>query len=557
MKKFLAPGVIGMMVLAILIPQGWAATHYVDSAMGNDVTHDGLWEDRAWQSVARVNAQSFSPGDRILFRRGGIWRETLVVPSSGDEGKDITFGAYSRGDAPIISGADVIVERPGENKEGHLWRGTLATEPTQVFVAGVRGLRVATIQEVNAERRWYWGAGILTVFRSEGSPMPTVEASVRTYCVLVKQSYITVEYLTLTGAAVTCLHHTAKDGLTVTHCRLTQGFVHGLQSGDEGPHNGGRIEDCEVDQAGGSGLQFAGRMNGWIIRGNHVHHCGQLHEGLVGAYKGPDGNMWQEWSAGIKYWGFVRNGYLGDLLIERNIIEDCGPQFSAGTLPHKRACGIWLDEAFEPTARPVIRRNLVRRNNSKGIFIEKSSNCDVYSNLCYDNAALEYTANLIVESNFGEHCRNNRIYNNTCVGGFWTMALNSYQGKDLTGNEFQNNIAVGSKSGANFFAPAEAANDGVHSSRNILVHSCFGAERPGFILWGTSHATYAAWEAAYGGKTFSVEVNPQFFDEAKGDYHLQKSSPCRGRGADLSGVVKQSYDGAPFHPMPPNLGAQN
>src|SRR5437763_15947745 len=80
-----------------------AATYYVSSSGGDD-TKDGLTTATAWKSVAKVNAAAFSAGDQILFKRGEVWRESLVPPSSGASGNPIKFDAYGTGDAPMITG---------------------------------------------------------------------------------------------------------------------------------------------------------------------------------------------------------------------------------------------------------------------------------------------------------------------------------------------------------------------------------------------------------------------------------------------------------------------
>ncbi len=548
--------IMGVVAGLLMGPRVLAATFYVDPVTGDDVAHSGRAEDQAWRTVAKVNGQSFAPGDTILFKRDGIWRETLSVPSSGTAGHVITFGAYGAGADPVISGADVVTGLVQQTS--YRWTAPLAVEPAQVFVDGTRGLRVATTNEVTADRCWHWAANILTVYGSTESVPPVVEASVRPYCIVVNQSYVAVEHLTAQRAAFAVLKHGATDGLTVRQCHLTEAFVFGLHSAEDGPHNHGLIEGCEISDCGGCGLQFAGRMSGWVIRDNHIHHCCQLHEGLVGAAQASDGGYWQEWSAGLKYWaGPGRDGYLGALTIERNVVEDCGPQFDEGTEPHKRSCGIWIDESFQPTARTVIRRNLVRRNRSKGIFLEKADDCDVFSNLCYHNATIKFTANIMVESNMKRPCRNNRIYHNTCVEGWWVLALNFYKGANLHSNVFHNNIAVSSNLNAkcNLYVAVGATNDGINSSGNVFTHNCFGPQHTMFIIWGTGLATYDAWETAYGGPTFSVRANPLFRDAASGDYRLQSASPCRGTGTNLTGIVGQDYNGVPFDPQASNFGA--
>jgi hypothetical protein len=82
--------------------------YYVDTAAdagGNGTTSATTGANCAWDTIADVNAASFSAGDSVLFKRGCTWLETLTVPSSGTAlGGQITFGAYGIGADPIISG---------------------------------------------------------------------------------------------------------------------------------------------------------------------------------------------------------------------------------------------------------------------------------------------------------------------------------------------------------------------------------------------------------------------------------------------------------------------
>lgn len=81
---------------------GWAATYYVDDLSGSDA-NSGLSPASAWRSVARVNAGSYQAGDRVLFRRGGLWREEL---SNNTGLLLVTHGAYGAGPDPAIFGSE-------------------------------------------------------------------------------------------------------------------------------------------------------------------------------------------------------------------------------------------------------------------------------------------------------------------------------------------------------------------------------------------------------------------------------------------------------------------
>ena len=93
-------GAVAFIFLFAALPAR-GATFYV-AAAGND-SNSGTDIGHPWQTIAKVNGTTFSPGDSILFNRGDAWYGTsLVVPSSGSSGSPITFGAYGTGANPIL-----------------------------------------------------------------------------------------------------------------------------------------------------------------------------------------------------------------------------------------------------------------------------------------------------------------------------------------------------------------------------------------------------------------------------------------------------------------------
>jgi hypothetical protein len=103
--KTCAPWAIIFLFVAALPAR--ATTYYV-AAAGSD-TNSGTSTSAPWQTIAKVNGASFSPGDSILFNRGDAWYGTsLVAPSSGSSGSPITFGAYGSGANPVIKGSTAL-----------------------------------------------------------------------------------------------------------------------------------------------------------------------------------------------------------------------------------------------------------------------------------------------------------------------------------------------------------------------------------------------------------------------------------------------------------------
>lgn len=81
---------------------------FVDATSGNDA-NDGRNPWTAWQTIGKVNGETFLPADEVLFKRGETWTgTTLTISSSGTASAYITFGAYGSGARPIIDGNDAV-----------------------------------------------------------------------------------------------------------------------------------------------------------------------------------------------------------------------------------------------------------------------------------------------------------------------------------------------------------------------------------------------------------------------------------------------------------------
>jgi hypothetical protein len=79
------------------------ATYYVDANAGND-SNSGTSQGAAWQTLAKVDATTFQPGDQILFLCGDVWTGVLSPLGSGANGSPIVINTYGSGALPLIQG---------------------------------------------------------------------------------------------------------------------------------------------------------------------------------------------------------------------------------------------------------------------------------------------------------------------------------------------------------------------------------------------------------------------------------------------------------------------
>lgn len=129
------------------VPQAAECDYYV--SLGGDDINPGTSEDAPWQTLDRVHAQAFEPGNVVCFERGGRWAGGLVIDDSGTDGNPITFTAYGEGDAPLFT-------NPGSNDD---WTNAVEIDASWVIVEGVlvRDAQAAGIEiSSGAENNVIW-----------------------------------------------------------------------------------------------------------------------------------------------------------------------------------------------------------------------------------------------------------------------------------------------------------------------------------------------------------------------------------------------------------------
>ena len=98
MRWFVVLGIVAS--LSVNAERTQPGVFYMDSAAGNDLA-EGTSPEAAWKSLMHLNRQDMIPGDKVLFKCGGLWRGQLL-PKSGSVEKRVFYGSYGEGPKPII-----------------------------------------------------------------------------------------------------------------------------------------------------------------------------------------------------------------------------------------------------------------------------------------------------------------------------------------------------------------------------------------------------------------------------------------------------------------------
>ncbi len=157
---------------ACLLCSARATSYYVSSSGGSD-SNAGTSSGAAWQTLAKVNGQTFLPGDSILFRRGDVWNESLVPPSSGTSGSPITFDAYGIGAPPNFTGYYAVPSTAWVLVSGTAWKAAVPSVVSAVnfcLFGSVWGQKVAaSTSNLTAQWDFYLASGFIYVY-SVGNP---------------------------------------------------------------------------------------------------------------------------------------------------------------------------------------------------------------------------------------------------------------------------------------------------------------------------------------------------------------------------------------------------
>jgi hypothetical protein len=137
MKKLIF---IPLLLISLIV----SATNYYVKTGGSDGAA-GTSDGTAWAHCPGLTGWTGSvtlvAGDNVYFKCGGIWYGTLTPNHSGTSGHPITFGAYSTGADPIITGFSTLTSWTSEGAS--VYSKTLSTESGDTIIVSVDGINTA------------------------------------------------------------------------------------------------------------------------------------------------------------------------------------------------------------------------------------------------------------------------------------------------------------------------------------------------------------------------------------------------------------------------------
>jgi hypothetical protein len=494
--------------------------------------------------VAAVNRCALQPGDVVLFRRGGVWRESLIPPASGSPDEPITFAAYGVGPLPCLTGADAYALREQwTNEQPHIWAtadGSFLEDIGHIQVDGeAMCVRVATPGMLKAPRQFCHDAARkrLLVY-SEAHPSTgctKLEVACRPFCIKIHHRHdLVFRELELTHAAVYGLSGYDTDRVSVLRCRVawiggkpwprkpTVGYGNGVEFG--GNARACRVAECDFTQIYDSAITHQNWEKDPSIEQQGIEFCD---------------NRIDKCAVGIEV--FSHSGRCAGCLYRRNVIRDCGRGWSGNG-------GLWAT-GFRIVSTAIDFRDLRVEYN----LVADSLHCGMY----LSGGEINLRGNTILDSEYGLYITGqdgNRPFTGTVLGN--CLARNRACGVylvDATGHcrflhntvasngdllqwnhhnvmldgaantTWRNNILYATRS-----LPI-AINNGTHT----LDYNCYYRPTGPVIGWDNTHRQFtsdrfAEYQALSGQDAHSLVGDPCFVALDQLDLRLLPDSPCRG-----------------------------
>jgi len=479
-------------------------TFYISNS-GND-NNDGLSESTPWKTIAKINGRTFQPGDAILFERGGVWRETLEVPSGGNSTHYLTFGNYGSGANPRILGSKAGAT--WTNQGGNIWKSDVTFSNPDVAEVVFRnsdgsgrfGIKKSNTGGLTAEYNWVYSSSYIYVYSATdpSTRYSEIEIPQRNYCVSTNDKPY--------------LHF---NGIDVLYCGYT-----GYDSNNDhtiSDVNGMIIENCEVGFIGGQsyddiGFGIATIYSDMIIRNNKIYHCGRR------------GIALDVYNEGSKF-------TVENILVEGNRLYN-----------GYHTTGVDIDVGAVGSSNI---NNLVIRNNW---MYEESTHTSDFSNFIF------------IQNNYVSGCdiTNIYIYNNIFqrANGAGVMA-EGIEGPIYIYNNVFYDHDPNAESWMAYIMPQ--TKDGQRSNsivKNNIFHGGAGTRFTAMEVWGSwnQHDYNLFYNAGSFSESNGVNGDPLFVNAAAGNFHLQSTSPAINKGTDVSSIRAVDYEGNPIVGLP-DIGA--
>ncbi len=538
-----------------------AQTTYYISNDGND-SNDGTSPSSPWRTISHINSLTFVPGDSILFKAGGIWRENLIIKDSGSKNNYIVFSRYGSGKNPQIVGSEKAT--CSAQSTLNIWRSNESFAdprstnngryPSEIFFVdkndsvswGTFKSYSSDFANLTNNLDWTWSNNTIYIYLTSdpSSSYSSIEVPQRQDCISIPDH--------------TMANYICFDGIDILFSQ-SKGFNAGypaLRGAIGFTYRNSRIGYIG-EKNGSAAYGITGFQSNFIVENCTFSDCGRRAISFATYLDRPEGSErimkniiirnnifkrgWHSTALDLETGG--NNDSATDIYFYNNIIDDSdlGPECAS-----KRSNQIFIQEYDGYINNLYIFNNLFIQASGRNILIEDGDTVHIWNNTIvghnpntfvssvYSNVSFNYT--LYVDY------RNNILYSN------WPN-----NGRDNWGVLMQHDPSVY-----------------ITCDNNIYYQEYQDPNHNGVIGGKYGYYTIDQWDT-YRSRNPNLDphsprpANPQFLILYK-DLHISPTSPAKGAGTPVSHVFTDpegntvligsfDIDGIPRSSTNPSIGA--
>jgi len=352
-------------------------TYYVDSELGDDAA-SGLSPETPWRSLAKVNSASIQPGESVLFRRGGLWRGQLK-PKSGRLGAPVVYGAYGRGEKPILQ-QSAAAEAPGswEKVATGVWRtrnawplATYRDIGNIIFNHGAAyGWKRWSLDKLENERDYWYdrdtGHVYLKSWLDPTSQWTSIELSIDQHVITEGNAkYVTYDGLAIRYGSAHGIGGGNVKGIVVKNCDVywIGGGVLSTKINDDGSVSYTRY---------GNGIEFWGASSDCLVVSNRlweIYDAAMTDQSDTGDHTNVVWAWNTVWNAEYSYEHFNRSKdySVTDITVEHNTFVDSGGAWAHAQRPDRNGAPLMIWYSSGPVKNFTIRNNVFVGTTEQGI----------------------------------------------------------------------------------------------------------------------------------------------------------------------------------------------
>lgn len=325
-------------------------------------------------SLDDVNGMEIRPGDRVLFKRGGLWRGSLKL-KGGTLSNPVLYGAYGEGAAPVLAASiDASHMEDWTEVSPGMWR--LAVDVAEDVGAmwfdgeAATGFKKDRLEDVLEDLDFHSDrASRTTLLKSAANPasrFSSVELARGVHGVsLSGQEGVVFENLHVRGAGFHGFSASAVRGLAIRGCifdRIGGGELYVTEQG--------------VHVRFGNAIEFWGDARDIVVESNRIdqiydaaltHQCSSPAQTQSNIVWRKNHVSRSEYS--FEYWQQGEGSITENILVEDNLFEGAGEGFGHTQRWNPNAGHVVLQDNTAKTTDFVFRRNRFGSSLGRGMRI--------------------------------------------------------------------------------------------------------------------------------------------------------------------------------------------